>query len=303
MKRKFFILPLIALLIAACTCAEPAEAAGKKGNMTVATYNIRVANRTDSVAGNGWGQRLPHVANLIRRHGFEIFGTQEGVRHALDSICNRLPGYRYIGVGRDNGAELGEHSAIFYHTGKFDLLDHGNFWLSETPDVPSFGWDAVCRRVCTWGKFRHKPTGVTFVYFNLHMDHKGTRARTESCRLILDRIKAFPEPLPVILSGDFNIDQTNESYTLLQNSGVMKDSYTTARKRSPVTSTFNNYKPSYSPAASNGEPARIDHIFLSPQFTVDSYSILTDTYTTPDGAPHTPSDHYPVAVTLSFPRR
>ena len=111
---------------------------------------------------------------------------------------------------------------FFYNTDKFDVLDSGDFWLSETPDSVSFGWDAVCRRICTWGKFRNKETGFTFVYFNLHMDHKGIVARAESAKLILQKIKEFPEPLPVMLSGDFNVDQTNESYRLLNESGVMK---------------------------------------------------------------------------------
>ena len=99
-------------------------------SMTIATYNLRNANGGDSINGNGWGQRCPHIAGLIKFHGFEIFGTQEGKYHQLQDLKNALPGYDYIGVGRDDGKTEGEHSAIFYDTDKFSLIDHGDFWLS-----------------------------------------------------------------------------------------------------------------------------------------------------------------------------
>lgn len=184
------------------------------------------------------------------------------------------------------------------------MLDHGDFWLSETPDSASFGWDAVCRRICTWGKFRHKDSGFTFVYFNLHMDHKGIVARAESAKLILQKIKEFPEPLPVMLSGDFNVDQTNESYRLLNESGVMKDAYETADYRYIKSSTFNSYDTGKMRLSSDGEPMRIDHIFLSPEFDVKKYGVLNDTYRilNDEGKyiARTPSDHYPVMIVVEM---
>lgn len=227
------------------------------------------------------------------------------MKPGLDNLKKALPGYNYIGVAREDGVAKGEHSAIFYDTNKFDLLDSGNFWLSETPEKPSFGWDAACIRICTWGKFRYKPTGFTFVYFNLHMDHVGVKARSESSKMIFDRIKAFPEALPVVLSGDFNIDQTNEGYALLQNSGIMKDAYTLTADREINNSTYHNYNPKRMDRSSDGELTRIDHIFLTPEFKVLSYRVPADTYTTleADGTEkvRTPSDHFPVVVRLRVP--
>lgn len=115
---------------------------------------------------NAWPNRKEMVKGLIRFHDFDIFGTQEGFKHMLDGIAE-LDGYAYIGAGRDDGEDAGEHSAIFYKTSRFDLLDKGNFWFSETPDVPGKGWDATCcNRICSWGKFRDKESGKVF-YFSI----------------------------------------------------------------------------------------------------------------------------------------
>lgn len=306
MKRIFsFALSLITALTACGNDAPKPAPSGKNQDMILATYNLRVPTAADETAGNGWDVRLPQMTKVIKKHGFEIFGTQEGVKAGLDALQTNLAGYKYIGVGRDNGAEQGEHAAIFYDTKKFDLLDSGNFWLSETPDQPSFGWDAACRRICTWGKFRHKSSGFTFVYFNLHMDHKGVVARRESCNLIFSKIKAFPQKLPVILSGDFNIDQMDEGYKLLQNSGIMKDSYTMAGLRDITTPTYNGYNYKRADKSTDGNFTRIDHIFLSPEFKVTTYRVPVDTYTTKetDGTDkvRTPSDHFPVVLKLSVP--
>lgn len=288
------------LYLGSCSAMQEKK---QSDTMVVATYNIRLINKGDSAAGNGWDRRAPHVADVVKFHGFDIFGTQEGFRKALDDLKGYLPGYEYIGVGRDNGAEKGEHAAIFFNTDKFDMLDHGDFWLSETPDSVSFGWDAVCRRICTWGKFRHKDSDFTFVYFNLHMDHVGVVARAESAKLIFKKIQEFPEPLPVMLSGDFNIDQTNEGYKLLNESGIMKDAYDMADYRYIEAGTYNAYNPNGSRMV-NGEPQRIDHIFLTPEFSVKKYGVLTDTYRTMNEdstyVARTPSDHFPVMIEVEM---
>ena len=157
---------LIGLL--SCQNQKPAE----NGSFTTASYNLRYANAEDSAAGNGWGKRYPVMAKLIQYHSFDIFGTQEGYIRQLEDMKAALPGYEYIGVGRNDGKEAGEHSAIFYRTDKFDLIKKGDFWLSETPDTASIGWDAVLPRICSWGHFKCKDTGFEFLFFNLHMDRK-----------------------------------------------------------------------------------------------------------------------------------
>lgn len=288
------------------------------GTMVVATYNIRNANQGDSINGNGWGQRYPYIASLIQFHGFDIFGTQEGKSWQLEDLKTAMPGYEYVGVGRDDGKQAGEYSAIFYRTDKFDVLEHGDFWLSTTTDRPNKGWDAVLPRICTWGKFRDKESGFTFLFFNLHMDHVGVKARAESAKLILSKIKEQPSHIPVILTGDFNVDQNNESYKLLDNSGVLRDAYETADFRYAPNGTFNSFRPDLK------TDNRIDHLFLTDDFKVLKYGILTDTYRSegseskdkiPDTGnfpkevslqkhqARTPSDHFPVMIVVEMKKQ
>lgn len=283
-----------------------------EAKFNVATYNLRQHNHHDSVQGDGWGRRYPVMAKLIQFHGFDIFGTQEGYRVQLEELKGELPGYDYIGIGRDDGKEEGEHSAIFYRTDMFEVLDHGDFWLSEHPDSPGLGWDAVCPRICTWGHFRHKPSGREFLFFNLHMDHVGTTARVESAKLVQQKMKEFGSELPTFLTGDFNVDQTHNSYKELAESGVLADSYNVADLVYALNGTFNSY---YTTGFTD---SRIDHIFVSPQVKVKKYGVLTDTYRSyeendtiePVDAPseielkgyraRTPSDHFPVKIEVEL---
>jgi endonuclease/exonuclease/phosphatase family metal-dependent hydrolase len=274
---------------------------------------MRNANKEDSLNGNGWGQRYPVIAGLIRFHDFDLFGTQECKYHQLVDLKDSLPGYSYIGIGRDDGKLAGEFSAIFYKDKMFSLLKQGNFWLSAITDRPNKGWDAVLPRICTWGKFRNKKTGFTFFFFNLHMDHIGVKARAESAKLALAKIKELAGNTPTIFTGDFNVDQTSEPYRLLNNSGVLKDAYDLARFRYALNGTFNGFK------SDRKTISRIDHIFLSKQFRVSRYGILTDSYrsavtdstavsyASPSrggrGSLYTarePSDHFPVMAEIEY---
>ena len=303
--KKIFSIGMLWLLISFCLQAE---------TMVVATFNIRNANGGDSISGNGWRQRYPYIAQMAQFHGFEIFGTQEGKYHQLQDLKTAMPGYDYIGVGRDDGKLAGEFSAIFYKTDRFEVLEHGDFWLSTETDHPNKGWDAALPRICTWGKFKDKKSGFEFIYFNLHMDHIGVQARAESAKLILKKVKEQPAHIPLILSGDFNVDQTNESYALLNNSGVMRDAYEMADFRYAPNGTLNGFSPD------RMSTSRIDHIFLSDDFHVLKYGILTDTYRIPtkesaeiekDGnfpkevsmqkyEARMPSDHFPVMIVVEF---
>ncbi|PUZ27285.1 Metal-dependent hydrolase, endonuclease/exonuclease/phosphatase family [Chitinophaga costaii] len=271
------------------------QAAGAQ-QFTVGTYNLRNDNKEDVNNGNGWQQRYPVIAHLLRFHGFDIFGTQEGLKHQLDNLKDSLQGFDYIGVGRDDGKDGGEHSAIFYDTRKFKVTQKGDFWLSEIEDRPNKGWDAVLPRICSWGLFKEIKTGYTFYMFNLHMDHIGVKARAESAKLILKKIKDMTHGRPVILTGDFNVDQTSESYQLLATSGVLFDAYETTLFRYALTGSFNGYKPNL---VTN---SRIDHIFLTKDFTVQRYGILDDTYRSKEGDTGTvrmPSDHFPVLADVT----
>lgn len=260
----------------------------------IGTYNLRNANRGDSLDGNGWGQRLPIVASLVQFHDFDIFGTQECLHQQLEDLVNAMPGYSYIGVGRDDGKQKGEYSAIFFKKDKFQVLEHGDFWLSTTTDKPNKGWDAALPRICSWGKFKEKKTGTVFYMYNLHMDHIGVEARRESAKLILKKIQDMKTSIPVILTGDFNVDQNNESYTLLNTSGILKDAYEITAVRYAVNGTFNAFN------ANSKTDSRIDHIFLTKDFKVLRYGILTDTYRGPavEKSENADSKDFPKEVSL-----
>lgn len=311
MKTQVLYILLVTFLSGFAGCRNGNE----NTSITVASYNIRNANAGDSVKGNGWGKRYPVIANLIRFHEFDIFGTQEGFRHQLEDLKKALPEYDYIGVGRDDGKDKGEHSAIFYRTDLFDVLDKGDFWLSETPDKPSKGWDAVLPRICSWGHFKHKKNGKEFLFFNLHMDHVGKQARVESAFLVQEKMKEFGSELPAILTGDFNVDQTHSSYNAFVEKGILLDSYEVADFRYAENGTFNSFDPD------NFTESRIDHIFISPTLHVKKFGVLTDTYRSikADGrdakaivrdAPleiivkqyeaRTPSDHFPIMAELNM---
>ena len=310
--KNLLLIALVAIVFCGC------QSNYQPTSITVASYNLRNANGGDSINGNGWGQRYPVIAQIVQYHDFDIFGTQECFIHQLKDMKEALPGYDYIGVGRDDGKEKGEHSAIFYRTDKFDVIEKGDFWLSETPDVPSKGWDAVLPRICSWGHFKCKDTGFEFLFFNLHMDHIGKKARVESAFLVQDKMKELgkDKELPAILTGDFNVDQTHQSYDAFVSKGVLCDSYEKAGFRYAINGTFNDFDPN------SFTESRIDHIFVSPSFHVKRYGVLTDTYRSIVGKgekkqandcpeeidikayqARTPSDHFPVKVELEFDQR
>lgn len=310
------ISPLLTVLFAVTIILPGCGVSRQMTTMQVGSFNIRYENRGDSLRGNGWGQRCPVIANLIQFHDFEVFGTQEGKINQLEQMKAQLPGYDYIGAGRDDGKHAGEHSAIFYKKDMFDLLDHGDFWLSPTPDVPSKGWDAALNRVCTWGHFRVKATKQEFFYFNLHMDHIGVQARMESAKLVVEKIKEICKGKPVILTGDFNVDQTNPIYNTFTESGVLNDSYEICEIRYALDGTANGFDPN------SFTKSRIDHVFVTPGTRVIRYGVLTDTYRTmtPEAQKYengnfpkeisfqafqarTPSDHFPVKVILELPKK
>lgn len=278
----------------------------------VGSYNIRYKNAQDSLRGDLWTKRCQVICDQVNFMSPDIFGAQEVLYPQLQDMLRGLDGYDYIGVGRDDGKQAGEYAAIFYKKNRVRLLSQGNFWLSETPERPGLGWDAACIRICTWGKFKNLRTKKKFYYFNLHMDHVGIQARREAAKLVVARIKEIAKGAPVVLTGDFNVDQYDEIYRIFTDSGVLKDSYVSARLRFAENGTFNSFK------SDLFTKSRIDHIFVSPKTRVEAYGVLTNSYWVPDtmtapsqkasDAPQEisfqryqrrlPSDHYPVFVRL-----
>lgn len=276
--------------------------------LNVGSYNIRMHSKVDYKNGDGWTERREVMCDLVAYTAFDIFGSQEVCHDQLEYMLSRLPEYDYIGVARDDGKQKGEYSPVFYRRDRFELLDSGTFWLSETPDKVSYGWDAACRRVCSWGYFKDKLTKKKFWFFNTHMDHKGKIARVEGAKLVISKINQMcGKGAKVILTGDFNVAQDSPAYKTFAESGLLKDSYELAPVKFAPTGTFNSFK------VANHTTKRIDHIFVS-EVNVLRYGVLTYHYwSTNNGtdaaltdAPkeikaehrgvHLPSDHYPVQI-------
>jgi len=278
MMRNFIICLLI---FANCTISLAQT-------MHVASFNIRQKNNVDQ--GNLWDDRKVALCNLVKFHQFEIFGAQEAYKVQIDDMLAQLPGFAFVGVGRDDGNEKGEYSPIFYNTSRFQLLESGTFWLSDkNTETPNKGWDAALPRICTWGIFKDKKSRKKFIFMNTHFDHVGVEARRESAKLILSKAKEFAKNLPLILTGDFNVDEKNEAYFTLANSGVVKDAYDLSEIVYEPNSSFNSWGKSIK------QKSRIDHIFITKPFKVKRYGILTDTY-----MGKFPSDHFPIFTELAW---
>ena len=271
------------IILCACLLCLPVIAQ-KKQDIRVASYNLRYNNPGDGL--NAWPNRKENVKALILYHDFDIFGTQEGLVDQLKDLCE-MPGYIYTGAGRDDGLDGGEHSAIFYKTNRFKLIESGNFWLSLTPDQPGKGWDATCcNRICSWAKFRDANTKKVFYFFNVHFDHQGVIARKESGKLMVQKIREIAGNDPVICTGDFNSTPETEQIQVMQT--ILGDSYkTTLMPPYGPVGTFNAFR------FEAPMKDRIDYIFASSQFTVLKYAVLTDAKDQ-----RYPSDHLPVVVDI-----
>ena len=277
MRHLYLVLLCTALV--ACTQNEPQSL-----KMRVATYNLRMDTPADSM--NAWSFRKDKMKALILYHDFDIIGTQEGFLHQLQDLCE-MPGYAYFGAGRDDGLSAGEHSAIIYKKDRFQILESGNFWLSETPDKPGKGWDATCcNRICSWTKFKELDTRLEFYFFNVHFDHQGVIARQESGKLMAKKIREISQKTSVICTGDFNSTPSTEQIKTM--SSIMKDSYQTSKM--PPYGPEGTFNTRFSNPIT---PNRIDYIFVCSDFEVLKYAVLTDS----DNQWY-PSDHLPVVTDL-----
>ena len=254
--------------------------------LNVGTYNLRFDNPRDS--GNLWVNRAPIVAGLIKFHAFDVFGTQEGLLNQLEDIKTALPEYAYYGIGRDDGKNKGEHSAIFYKKAKFTVVKSGDFWLSTTPEQPGPGWDAHINRICSWLLLQDKQSKKQFYFFNVHYDHQGVEARRQSSQLILQKIKAIAGKVPAIFTGDLNGGHQSQWYLALKQSGFLKDTYDQVTPYEN-NGTFNGFGGTVTTSEV------IDHIFITAAFKVQQWGILSDSY-----RGKYPSDHFPVQALISW---
>jgi len=250
-------------------------------NISLMTYNIRLDLASDGE--NTWPHRKERIVHQLKTNQPDIFGTQEGLPHQIEYINQQLTEYGSIGVPRDDGKTKGEHSNIYYDTSRFFVLENSTFWLSKTPDKPSIGWDSEYPRICTYGLFEEKNLKKKIWVFNTHLDHKGTKARCKSLKLISKTIEEVnPEKHPVVLMGDFNL--TADSKEIKKLSRQFKDTYHT--NPSPNNTTYNGFNKKHG--------SRIDYIFVSENIGIHRYSILVEK----DDEGRFPSDHFPVVAEI-----
>lgn len=255
-------------------------------SLRVMSYNIRYDNPADGP--NAWGYRKEFLVEQVKKTNPDILGIQESLPNQVAYLASALPEYDHVGKGRDENGQ-GESTTIFYKKKRFDLKEDHQFWLSETPDTISKGWDAAIRRICTYALLYDKNTRRSFWIFNTHFDHVGREARVKSAELILNRIDNINNAsLQVILLGDFNA--TPESEPIQKLSAGMQDARLMAKKRvAGPEGSFN--------AFDFAKPATtlIDHIFVTPDVAVKKYLVLVNARES-----RYPSDHFPVVVELTL---
>ncbi len=254
------------------------------------TFNIRYDEPQDKE--NAWPNRKELVASMIRFHHADLVGVQEALASQLRDLEKLLPEYSWVGVGRTDGKAAGEFSAILYRRSRFKQLESSTFWLSETPEVSSKGWDAALPRIVTWIKLRDLQTGKIFYHFNTHFDHRGVRARYESARLLLDRTAQISKDLPAVVTGDFNFTESSDGYKLLtaknsEKNSILRDArYVSEHDHHGPTSTFNEFKALI-------PDRKIDYVFVKGNIRVLQHGVLSDTW---DG--RFASDHFPVLAEI-----
>jgi endonuclease/exonuclease/phosphatase family metal-dependent hydrolase len=257
-------------------------------NLKIITYNIRLDNSSDGE--NVWQNRNKFLCSQLTFYEPDVFGIQEALPNQVTDISNALPKYNYIGIARD-GIEKGESSNIFFKKDRFKVLEQNTFWLSETPDKISKGWDAALNRICTYVLLKDNKTKQSFWIFNTHLDHLGEIARTNSIELILSKIATLnTKNYPVFLMGDFNSEPSEERINNLKKLMIDSQDISEEKPFGP-SGTFNAFK------HNEAVTKRIDYIFLSKESNVKvkKYGVLSD----PINLKY-PSDHLPVYVEISF---
>lgn len=284
---------IIAIMLAAIMLGGNYASAKKaQGDFKVVSYNIRLSVAAQADGDNCWENRKQASIKMVNEQKPLIMGLQEACPDQIEYLNTNLKNYKYIGVGRDDGKREGEVMAIYYDASRVNLLQGGTFWLSQTPDSVSFGWDAACRRTCTWGVFSVIGTDHKFCYFNTHLDHMGRVARREEIKLIVSKIQELaPDGMPVFLTADFNSSTTNAIFDPLK--AVMND----ARSTCGITdkkATFNGWGKLEESEINDENEVVIDHIFYKDVKPI-SFKVLDGNY----GVPYI-SDHYPVVMTFRF---
>ena len=248
----------------------------------IMSFNIRCTN----VGKRDRKDRVADVVETIEKGHPDSLGVQEATTEWMADLDNELAEYAHVGVGRDDGVSAGEHSAIFYLKDKYTCVDHGDFWLSPTPDVVSKGWDASHNRICTWAVLEDKETGNRYVHINAHFDNNGVIARSNSCDMILEKAAEYTD-LPVVFTADMNIEEGSVDYNHIT-SGCLKDT----KFASPDTMSYLTY---HDTKPQKHEKDIIDFILINDNFEALTYRVVTE-----DVSGEYVSDHFPIYADIIF---
>lgn len=254
---------LAVALLASCTESKPLE-------LKVMTFNIRLDHDGDSL--NNWKYRKDVAAQMIKNYDVDIVGTQEVLPNQMQDLRDRLPEYTALGVGREDGKNEGEFSALFYKKDKFKEIESGTFWLSETPEVAgSMGWDAACTRVATWAFLEDLATKKRIFAINTHLDHVGVTARINGVTLMLERAHEIAGDLPVVLTGDFNAEPTSDVIQHVISDKTPNNLVSTrdiAVSKEDAIGTFHDFG-----RIAEADRPYIDYIFVSKGTEVPEYKV------------------------------
>ncbi len=279
MKKLLLILAAVMMVLPQAHAGEKNE---KSNELKVMSFNIRYGTAEDGT--NSWNYRYAATYEMLKDEAPDVFGLQEALDFQIryiDEFC----GYNTVGVGRIDGKKEGEHMAICWNKKTVKMIKWGTFWLSETPEKPSFGWDAACERTATWALMKCKKAGKKFYFVNTHLDHVGVEARMKGLQLIVDRIDDInPDGYPMVLTGDFNMTPDHKAMEGID--AVMQS----ARKVAPKTDSHITY---------NGwgrAGTVIDYVYISGFSSCPEFHTVIKKYNDRKYV----SDHYPVAATLIF---
>ena len=276
--RKLSLFILTCLLFVCISCSESNQ------TISLITYNIRLDIESDGI--NKWDNRKEGLISLIKEENPDVLGIQEGLPNQIEYISKQLEDYHMIGEGRDGG-DKGEYSAIFYKSEKLRLEKAETFWLSESPEVPSIGWDAALNRITTVGVFSEVSSNKKFIVYNSHFDHIGKIARENSVNVILNHIRENNHiKNRIIVMGDFNASPNDSPIRLL--SSEFDDPYINFPIKNPC-GTFNGFE------LDSKVMERIDYIFTSNLKVVDYRHIYKR-------LPNNlwPSDHIPIFISVNL---
>lgn len=253
-------------------------------DMTIMSYNVKISG--DSIRSPE--NRVSYITDTVLEKMPDSLGFQETDKAWVERLAAGLTDYAYIAKYRDDGISEGEASAIFYLKDKYELVDSGFFWLSETPDTASMGWDAACNRITSYAILKDKSTGFTYAHFNTHLDHVGNVAQAESIALISSYIAEIAPDMPVVLTGDFNLSEGSYNYETVLKTGLKDSKYMAAEYDDHAT--YHGYHV----IITDNKP--IDYIFVNGYCSsVKSYKIDSDF------SHHVlASDHFPVTVEMTL---